>query len=74
MEAVRYFSKHPRKCRITFLDFAGQSIYYALHQIYLSPKTAYILVLDMSKSFEEVESKSSRKTLTRFESWTYKGS
>lgn len=73
MEAVQYISKHPSNCRITFMDFAGQSIYYALHSIYLSPKTVYILVLDMSKSFKDKEIKSSRKTLTRFESWEYKG-
>lgn len=72
MEAVHYFSKHHRNCRVTFMDFSGQSIYYALHQIYLSPKTVYILVLDMSKSFKDKECKSARKT--RFESWTFKGS
>lgn len=25
--------------QVTFLDFAGQSMYYAFHQIFLSPKT-----------------------------------
>ena len=74
MKAVHYLSEHPKKSRITFLDFAGESIYYVSHQIYLSPKTVYILVVDMSKEPDEKESKTPENKLTRFESWTYKGS
>lgn len=61
--------------RITFLDFAGQSLYYAFHQIYLSPKTCYILVVDMSKSFSEEVSEPDMAELScsRFKSWKYKG-
>ena len=73
MKAVRYLSEHPRNSRITFLDFAGESIYYVSHQIYLSPKTVYILVVDMSKEPDDKESKTPENKLTRFESWTYKG-
>ena len=73
MKAVHYLSEHPRNSRITFLDFAGESIYYVSHQIYLSPKTVYILVVDMSKEPDEKESKTPENKLTRFESWTYKG-
>lgn len=67
-----------KKCippRITFLDFAGQSLYYAFHQIYLSPKTCYILVVDMSKSFSDEVSEPDVAELTcaRFKSWKYKG-
>ena len=73
-KAVHYLSEHPRNSRITFLDFAGESIYYVSHQIYLSPKTVYILVVDMSKEPDEIETKTPENKLTRFESWTYKGS
>lgn len=69
--------------RVTFLDFAGQRMYYAFHQIYLSPKTFYILVVDMTKQFDdkvdELISKEFRlhgkdeSGCSRFESWTYKG-
>lgn len=61
--------------QITFLDFAGQKIYYSYHQIYLSPGTFYILVVDMTKQLDEkVEvPETDEKGCTRFESWTYKG-
>lgn len=61
--------------RITFLDFAGQSLYYAFHQIYLSPKTCYFFVMDMSKSLSEEVSEPDVAELScsRFKSWKYKG-
>lgn len=61
--------------RITFLDFAGQSLYYAFHQIYLSPKTCYILVVDMTKSPKEQvrEPDVVAFDCKRFKSWTYTG-
>lgn len=71
MEALEQLNKNPRP-RITFIDFAGQSIYYAFHQIYLSPKTCYILVLDMTKSLDE-KVDSEETVGSRFVSWTYKG-
>lgn len=68
--------------RVTFLDFAGQRMYYAFHQIYLSPKTFYILVVDMTKKLDgnvdEVISNEFRSHekdengCSRFESWKYK--
>lgn len=66
--------------QITFLDFAGQKMYYSYHQIYLSPGTFYILVVDMTKkpndkvqvSNEKFEV-SDEKGCTGFDSWTYKG-
>lgn len=74
MDVVKQVSSethlHPR---ITFLDFAGQSTYYAFHQIYLSPKTCYILVVDMTKGPDEQDSEIDEKTGSRFESWTFKG-
>lgn len=72
--------------RVTFLDFAGQSMYYAFHQIYLSPKTFYILVVDMTKKLDGKVDKVDKlitkdwgspgqyeKSCSRFESYTYKG-
>lgn len=61
--------------RITFLDFAGQSLYYAFHQIYLSPKTCYILVVDMTKNHNEevLESDVDETDCSRFKSWKYQG-
>lgn len=69
--------------RVTFLDFAGQRVYYAFHQIYLSPKTFYILVVDMTKELDgkvdeqtSNEFRSPEKDIngcSRFESWKYKG-
>lgn len=69
--------------RVTFLDFAGQRMYYAFHQIYLSPKTFYILVVDMTKKLgddvDELISNEFRphgkdeNGCSRFESWKYKG-
>lgn len=61
--------------QITFLDFAGQKMYYSYHQIYLSPGTFYILVVDMTKKPDEIVEvpETDEKGCTRFESWTYKG-
>ena len=60
---------------ITFLDFAGQSIYYAFHQIFLSRTTFSILVVDMTKKPEDLATNVSDDDVccSRFESWTYKG-
>lgn len=61
--------------RITFLDFAGESLYYAFHQIYLSPKTCYIFVVDMTKSPKEKvhEPDEDERYCSRFKSWKYQG-
>lgn len=61
--------------QITFLDFAGQKMYYSYHQIYLRPGTFYILVVDMTKKLDEIveDPETDEKGCTRFESWTYKG-
>lgn len=71
MDALEQLTTNPRP-RITFIDFAGQSIYYAFHQIYLSPKTCYILVVDMTKGYDE-KADSDETVSSRFVSWTYKG-
>lgn len=59
--------------QITFLDFAGQKMYYSYHQIYLSTGTFYILVVDMTKKPDDQVEVSDEKGCTRFDSWTYKG-
>ncbi|XP_062594342.1 uncharacterized protein LOC134255816, partial [Saccostrea cucullata] len=43
-------SGDPEK-KITMVDFAGQCSYYASHQIFLSPRAFFILVLNMEKKF-----------------------
>lgn len=78
MHAVQKLSteSYERKT-ITFLDFAGQSIYYAFHQIYLSRATFSILVVDMRKKPEDqceaMHVSDDDFCCSRFESWTYKG-
>lgn len=72
MEALEQLNNNPRP-RITFIDFAGQSIYYAFHQIYLSPETCYILVVDMTKGYDEKVDSDDETITSRFLSWTYRG-
>ncbi|XP_061194055.1 uncharacterized protein LOC133202278 [Saccostrea echinata] len=45
-------SDNPEK-KITMVDFAGQCAYYASHQIFLSPRAFFILVLNMEKKFDD---------------------
>lgn len=74
MDAVKQLSKEKGlRPRITFLDFAGQSLYYAFHQIYLSPKTCYILVVDMTKHLKERVPDTDEQCASQFASWTYEG-
>lgn len=60
--------------RITFLDFAGEHSHYAFHQIYLTHKTCYILVVDMTKEFDEKVPLPNSDEIhgSLFESWKYK--
>ncbi|XP_062592289.1 probable serine/threonine-protein kinase pats1 [Saccostrea cucullata] len=44
--------EYPDK-KITMTDFAGQCSYYASHQIFLSPRAFFILVLNMEKKFDD---------------------
>ena len=78
MNAVKKLSRESNERKsITFLDFAGQSIYYAFHQIYLSPETFSILVVDMEKNPKKIcePNKNSDYEIccSRFKSWTYEG-
>jgi hypothetical protein len=66
---------------ISLFDFAGQDAYYACHHIFLSPRSFYILVTDMSKGLDEIpvtgqsqELNNARAKVGRIHSdWTYQG-
>ena len=68
-----FLSEKRKNDRISFINFGGQNIFYAFHQIYLSPNAVYILVMDMTKGFDEKEPSSLHNVLAQFETWTYKG-
>ncbi|XP_062614932.1 uncharacterized protein LOC134276676 [Saccostrea cucullata] len=58
---------------VSLLDFAGQLAYYACHQIYVTPKAFFILVLDMTKRFEDVVDKEKdNQEGSIFSVWTYR--
>nr|XP_022295159.1 uncharacterized protein LOC111105268 isoform X2 [Crassostrea virginica] len=72
MDAVHKLSKEGNERKtITFLDFAGQDIYYAIHQIYFSPESFSILVVDMRKDPKHL-CENDDMYCNRFNSWTYK--
>lgn len=76
MDAVRMLKNETDlRPRITFLDFAGQSIYYAFHQIFLNPNSCSILVMDVTKGLnEKVDvSDTNEKCCSLFKSLTYRG-
>lgn len=74
MDALKQLSNEKDlRPRITFLDFAGQSLYYAFHQIYLSKKTCYILVVDMTKDLKKRVPDTDEQCASQFTSWTYEG-
>ncbi|XP_062577673.1 probable serine/threonine-protein kinase pats1 isoform X2 [Saccostrea cucullata] len=56
-------------------DFAGQVAYYACHQVYLSRRAFYIVVIDMSKNLDEecrlYDTDRHDPTGSLFHSWTY---
>lgn len=74
-DIIKLPSENLIRPRITFIDFAGQSMYYAFHQIYLSRKTCYILVVDMTKRLNEevLEPNGGKMDCSRFTSWKYQG-
>ncbi|XP_062573619.1 uncharacterized protein LOC134235503 [Saccostrea cucullata] len=57
---------------LSVVDFGGQCAYYACHQVYLSRRAFYLLVIDMSKSFtEKVDENKCEQQETMFADWTY---
>ncbi|XP_062572583.1 probable serine/threonine-protein kinase roco5 [Saccostrea cucullata] len=65
--------KIEEKKLLSILDFGGQCMYYACHQIYLSKRAFYILVVDMSKNLEDVidEELCDQKD-TMFSNWSHR--
>ncbi|XP_062604103.1 probable serine/threonine-protein kinase pats1 [Saccostrea cucullata] len=60
------------KALLSVMDFGGQCAYYACHQVYLSRRAFYLLVIDMSKSFNErIDRKFCDQEETMFADWTY---
>lgn len=68
-------NEHDLRPRITFLDFAGQSMYYAFHQIFLRPKSCSILVVDMTKLLDDIDDveNNGETDCSLFASWKYRG-
>ncbi|XP_062578477.1 uncharacterized protein LOC134240398 [Saccostrea cucullata] len=65
-------SGDPEK-KITMVDFAGQCSYYASHQIFLSPRAFFILVLNMEKKFDDmVGEEVCSQEGSIYEGWTHK--
>ncbi|XP_062589865.1 uncharacterized protein LOC134251454, partial [Saccostrea cucullata] len=64
---------HVDRKLLSMTDFAGQVAYYACHQIYLSRRAFYILVVDMSKDLKGVAYQKDRHDPmgSLFENWTY---
>ncbi|XP_062595330.1 uncharacterized protein LOC134256665 isoform X1 [Saccostrea cucullata] len=59
--------------KITMVDFAGQCSYYASHQIFLSPRAFFILVLNMEKKFDDKVGKEvCSQEGSNYEGWTHK--
>ncbi|XP_055999742.1 uncharacterized protein LOC125656545 [Ostrea edulis] len=56
---------------ISLLDFAGQDAYYACHHIFLSPRSFYILVTDMSKELTEKPANALQTKDLVYSDWTH---
>ncbi|XP_056015008.1 uncharacterized protein LOC125667824 isoform X2 [Ostrea edulis] len=57
---------------VTFFDFGGQCAYYACHQIYLTRRAFYMVVVDASKRLDQVvDKKVCDQADTVFAGWTY---
>ncbi|XP_062597903.1 uncharacterized protein LOC134259323, partial [Saccostrea cucullata] len=57
---------------LTFFDFGGQCAYYACHQIYLTRRAFYIVVVDASKDLDQVVDTAVCDQMdTVFSGWTY---
>ncbi|XP_061177484.1 probable serine/threonine-protein kinase pats1 [Saccostrea echinata] len=72
LRALTDESNKEGKTLLSVLDFGGQCAYYACHQVYLSRRAFYILVIDMSKSFKDkVDKALCDQEGTMFGDWTY---
>ncbi|XP_056015440.1 uncharacterized protein LOC125675812 isoform X2 [Ostrea edulis] len=65
-------SKETTKKLVSFVDFGGQCAYYACHQIYLTRRAFYLLVIDASKRLKDVvDNRVCDQEGTVFAGWTY---
>lgn len=74
-DAKKLPSENPIRPRITFLDISCPSMFNAFQHIYFSPKTCYIMVLDMTKSPSDhvLEHAVGEIDCSRSKLWKYKG-
>ncbi|XP_056015088.1 uncharacterized protein LOC125676201 [Ostrea edulis] len=57
---------------LSVVDFGGQCAYYACHQVYLNRRAFHLLVLNMSKRFDEkVDPSLCEQEGTMFTDWSY---
>lgn len=42
---------------VSLWDFAGQFVYYATHQLFFSPRSVYLLVLNLAEDLEKTKDK-----------------
>ncbi|XP_062592531.1 probable serine/threonine-protein kinase roco4 [Saccostrea cucullata] len=57
---------------LTFFDFGGQCAYYACHQIYLTKRAFYVVVVDASKRLDQkVDKEVCDQDGSVFSEWTY---
>ncbi|XP_062613439.1 uncharacterized protein LOC134275196 [Saccostrea cucullata] len=72
LTAVKEETEKEGKQLLSVMDFGGQCAYYACHQVYLSRRAFYLLVIDMSKSFyERIDRRFCDQEETMFADWTY---
>ena len=43
----------PKEAHVSLWDFAGQFVYYATHQLFFSPRSIYILALNMEEDLDK---------------------
>ncbi|XP_062577802.1 probable serine/threonine-protein kinase pats1, partial [Saccostrea cucullata] len=69
---IKRSNKDARKT-LSFFDFGGQCAYYACHQIYLTRRAFYVVVVDASKRLDQkVDREVCDQEETVFANWTYK--
>jgi hypothetical protein len=72
--AKRELTRNLNVKTVTFFDFGGQCAYYACHQIYLTRRAFYMVVVDASKYLSQVvDKKVCDQAGTVFSGWTYGG-
>ncbi|XP_062608911.1 probable serine/threonine-protein kinase pats1, partial [Saccostrea cucullata] len=65
-------SKNLDSRTLTFFDFGGQCAYYACHQIYLTRRAFYVVVVDASKPLDQkVDKEVCDQDGSIFSGWTY---